>query len=347
MSGPRAVAVALLGMLAATLLAPAIAVAHAELISSTPVANASLRESPSAVTMTFSEPIDPATASVQLLDELQHPVTGVGSVHVDATALVASVDVPTLEPGVYTVSYRVTSATDGHVTAGIWAFLVDPTGSQPPPAIAAESRSPSGDALTFSTRWLSLSAALMLVGLALFWLVTARPALAHQTGSTGAPWGVIAVTALVAFAALGLYLAVAARPFLEASGVHPGQSGGDGIQLDFAAPFGTTPFAMATRPASFPLSTAIARPLRSQTAIDSRCGALWLRARRRLRARAWRAMPPLVVAFHSPPSIGCTWWRLRRGSEPCLASCCWPGGRAGSLSTRASCWATHSCDTPA
>ena len=246
MTRPRGVGVALLGLLATALLAPAIAAAHAELVSSTPAPNSSLREPPPAVSMTFSEPVDPATASVQLLDELQHPVAGIGVVKVDATGLVASVDVPTLAPGVYTVSYRVTSATDGHVTAGIWAFLVDPTGSQPPPAIAAESGSPSGDALTVSTRWLSLAAALTLVGLAIFWLVTARPALARQTDAIGAPWGVIAVMALVAFGALGLYLAVAARPFVEASGIHPGQ-GGDGIQLDFAAPFGGTPFAMAMR----------------------------------------------------------------------------------------------------
>ena len=247
MTRPRAVAAALLGVLAAALLAPAIAAAHAELVSSTPAANASLREAPTALTMTFNEPIDPATASIQLLDELQQAVAGIGAVQVDTSGLVASVDVPTLDPGVYTVSYRVTSAIDGHVTAGIWAFLIDPTGSQPPPAIAAESGSPSGDALTVGTRWLSLSAALVLVGLALFWLVTARPALARQTSSIGAPWGVIFVTALVAFAALGAYLAVAARPFVEGSGVHPGQGGGDGIQLDFAAPFGGTPFAMAMR----------------------------------------------------------------------------------------------------
>jgi len=247
MTRARRVVVPLLGMLAAALVAPAFAAAHAELVSSTPAANASLRESPAAVTMTFSEPVDPATASVQLLDEVQDAVAGVGAVKVDATGLVVSIAVPKLEPGVYTVSYRITSATDGHVTAGIWAFLVDPTGAQPPPAIAAQSGSLSGDALGTGTRWLSLSAALALLGLVTFWLFTARPALARQTASIGAPWGLIAVTALVAFVGLGIYLAVAARPFVEATGLHPGQGGGDGIQLDFAAPFGATPFAMAMR----------------------------------------------------------------------------------------------------
>lgn len=251
------VASALLGMLATALLAPGIAAAHAELVSSTPAANSSVRESPPAVMMTFSEPVDPTTASVQVLDELQHAVTGAGTVQVDASGAVASLRLPRLEPGVYTVSYRVTSATDGHVTAGIWAFLVDPTGSQPPPAIAAESGSPSGDALSVGARWLSLVAALTLVGLAIFWLVTGRPALARQTDAIGPPWGVMSITALAAFAGLGVYLAVAARPFVDAGPVHPGVGGGDGIQLDFAAPFGTTPFAMAMRLAEVGAAAAV------------------------------------------------------------------------------------------
>jgi copper transport protein len=243
----RPIPAALIAWLAVGLMTPGTAAAHAELVSSTPAANASLRESPPELSMIFSEPIDPATASVQLLDDLQHAVTGVGAAQVDASGLVASVSVPSLDPGVYTVSYRVTSATDGHVSAGIWAFLIDPTGTQPPPAIAARSSSPSGDALTVTTRWIALAAGLMLLGLAIFWAVSARPALAQQTDRTAAPWGLIAVTAAIAFAALAAYLTLAARPFVEASGGHVGHGGGGAFPLDFAAPFGSTPFATAMR----------------------------------------------------------------------------------------------------
>ena len=247
MSIRRPIGAALIAWLALGLMTPGMAAAHAELVSSTPAANASLLDSPPGLTMTFSEPIDPSTASVQLLDDLQHAVTGLGAVEVNASGLVASVSVPKLDPGVYTVSYRVTSATDGHVSAGIWAFLIDPTGTQPPPAIAAQSSSPSGDALTVSTRWIALAAGLMLLGLAIFWVVSARPALARQTDQTAAPWGLIALTAAIAFAALAAYLTLAARPFVEASGGHVGHGGGGAFPLDFAAPFGTTPFATAMR----------------------------------------------------------------------------------------------------
>jgi copper transport protein len=226
---------------------PGVALGHAQLVSSSPAANASLLEAPPALTMTFSEAVDPATTLVELLDDLQHPVAGVGAVQVDATGVVVTVDLPRLNPGVYTVSYRVTSAVDGHVSAGIWAFLVDPTGSQPPPAIATQTSSPSGDALAVAARWLALAAGLMLLGLALFWMLSARPALRQVAEPAGVPWGAIAITAAVAFAGLAAYLTLAARPFIEASAGHVGHGGGGAFPLDFAAPFGATSFAAAMR----------------------------------------------------------------------------------------------------
>ena len=205
--------------------------------------------------MTFSEPIDPSTALVQLSDDQQRAVPGIGGVKVDARGIGATVSIPLLDPGVYTVSYRVTSADDGHVSAGSWAFLVDPTGTLPPPAVEAQSSSPSGDAITVATRWLALAAGLGLLGLALFWIVSARPSLAHQTpaagqstsGSLVAPWGTIALAGAFAFGGLAAYLTIAARPFIDAGLGHVGHGGGGAWPLDFAAPFGATPFAMAMR----------------------------------------------------------------------------------------------------
>jgi len=246
----RAVAVALLlgGLLWP--LGAGIAAAHAELVYSTPAANSSLLESPDALTMTFSEAVDPATVSVRLLDDLQRPVAGLGETTADPGGTNLALSLPPLSPGVYTVSYRVTSAIDGHVSAGIWAFLVDPTGSQPPPAIPTQSSSPSAEPLIVGARWLSLAAGLLLVGLPLFWLASARPALtgadAGPSVRATAPWGAIALAGAVAFAALAIYLTLAARPFVEAAEGHPGHGGG-AIPLDFAAPFGSTPFAMAMR----------------------------------------------------------------------------------------------------
>lgn len=243
-----AVAVVIAG--ATSLLAASHATAHAELVSTNPAANTSLLESPPSLSMTFTEAVDPATASVQLLDDLQRPVVGLGAVVVDASGLIVTVSVPSLQPGVYTVSYRVTSAVDGHVSAGIWAFLVDPTGSQPPPAVPTQSSSPSADLLTILARWLALAASLVLLGIPVFWLVSARPALAAGGADApqrlAAPWGAIALVGAIAFASLAAYLTLAAQPFVESGGGHPGHAAG-AFPLDFAAPFGATSFATAMR----------------------------------------------------------------------------------------------------
>jgi copper transport protein len=315
--------------LAATLLVSGMVLAHAELVSTTPAANASLLESPATVSMTFSEPIDPATASVQLLDELRQTLPGIGAVRLDATRLVASVDLPTLNPGVYTVSYRVTSATDGHVSAGVWAFLVDPTGSRPPPAAAAQSSSPSGDALTVAVRWVALAAALMLLGLAAFWLVSARRALAAAGEATTAPWGMIATTAAVALSAHWAYLTIAARPFVEASAGHPGLSGGSEFPLDFAAPFGATPFADAMRVTEIGLGAAVllaTARLLSPSAVrrgDDRL-ALWMVGGAGAIALAGSSLAGHAAARGGLPFAGIDWLHL-------LAVAAWVGTLPGLL----------------
>ena len=226
---------------------PGLALGHAELVSSNPIANASLLDSPPALVMVFSEAVDPATASVELVDDLQRPVAGVGAVQLDGAGRVLTVRLPALDPAVYTVSYQVTSAVDGHVSTGTWAFLVDPTGTRPAPAIPTQSSSPSGDPLTVGARWLALAGGLVLLGLPIFWILSARPALTRANEATAAPWGATAITAAVAFAGLAAYLTLAARPFIDAGAGHVGHGGGGALPLDFAAPFGATSFATAMR----------------------------------------------------------------------------------------------------
>jgi copper transport protein len=285
----RGAATALLIAIAIGLVVPGRAAGHAQLVFSTPPANASLLASPRFLSMTFSEAVDSATASVRLLDDLQQPVAGIEGVRLDATGSIASVGLPPLEPGLYTVSYRVTSAIDGHVSTGTWAFLVDPTGTLPPPTLAAQSTSPSDDGLSVSARWLALAAGLALLGLVLFWIVSARPALREAAaGGADAPWGAIAFIAAIAFGGLAAYLTLAARPFVEGFGGHVGHGGGGALPLDFAAPFGATSFANAMRLAEVAIGMAFvlatgryfsldeARRRRVEAARDRDPAILWL-----------------------------------------------------------------------
>ena len=225
---------------------------HAELLSADPAANASITASPPQLVLTFTEAIDPGNSSVSLLSPDGRPVAGMGALRVNDAATVASVSVPSLQPGVYTVTYRVTSATDGHVTTGQYAFLVDPTRTQPGPIGSATSASPSAEPTTVLARWAALVLLLVLFGMALFWLASARPAMAvMRQGAQAArdlpaaePWGAITLIASGAFLALAIFLTLAAAaigPSGQGRPIH------GGLPLDFAAPFGWTPFAIAMR----------------------------------------------------------------------------------------------------
>ena len=228
-----------------------VALGHAELASSVPAANASVTASPPQLVLTFTEAIDPANSSLTLLGPDGRPVAGTGGLRVNGAATIATETVPALAPGIYTVNYQVTSAADGHVTAGQYAFLLDPTGTQPGPIGTAASASPSIEPTTIAARWAALVLLLVLFGTALFWLASARPALAAASGgrepsrSPGTKlWTAITVIALGAFAALGLFLTLSAGAIGPEAQSLPGHQG---VPLDFAAPFGWTPFAIAMR----------------------------------------------------------------------------------------------------
>jgi copper transport protein len=241
---PARIAALLFALLVLTSLLPAGAAAHSELVSSDPAANATLPVAPDRLTMTFSEAIDAPSATVTLLTTQQVVVPRVGEPSVDAAGTTATVRLPTLKPGTYTVSYQVTSAVDGHITSGIFAFLIDPSGTQPPPAAQSTSTSLSSGLDVVAARWLALVAALALAGIVIFWLFSARPALAAKGASeVAAPWGPIGVAAAASLLGLVLYLTLAARPIVATG--HLAHSGS--FPLDFAAPFGWTPFAIAMR----------------------------------------------------------------------------------------------------
>jgi copper transport protein len=229
-----------------------LALGHAELATSVPAANASITSSPPELVLTFTEAIDPANCSLTLLGPDGRPVAGVGAPRVNPAATTATVEVPALNPGTYTVSYRVTSATDGHVTSGQYAFLLDPTGIQQGPIATATSASPSIEPASIVARWAALVLLLVLFGTALFWLASARPALGALRSNRGAadrlvataPWEAIAILAFAAFVALAAFLTLAAGAIGLGAHHHPDN---EGIPLDFAAPFGWTPFAIAMR----------------------------------------------------------------------------------------------------
>jgi copper transport protein len=231
-----------LTVLACLLAAPAPLLAHAELVSADPLPSASLVDSPERVAITFSEPIDPGNALLELLDAQLRTLDRIGPVKVDQNGTRALADLPPLEPGVYTVSYQVVSTVDGHATRGSFAFIIDPTGAEAPPTSAPTSSSPSADAWAVAARWLALIAALVGLGTLLIWWHAGRATL--EAMAPGAdrrpPWRLVIASAALIVVGLALYLALSARSFAN-------EDGGTGLPLDVAAPFGWTPFAIAMR----------------------------------------------------------------------------------------------------
>lgn len=221
------------------LLLPALPVqGHAELRSSTPVANSSLLEAPSELILAFTETIDPGTASVTLIDAALREIPGLGAPVVNAAGDEVRASAPPLEPGVYTVEWGVVSALDGHQTSGLFAFAIDPTGANPLPSRPSESSAPTADAAAVAARWVALGGGVMLLGVALFWLLSAGPALRSIPGAPRTPFGMLAAAAAITLVGTALYVTLAARGLEVRAG---------GLPFDPAAPFGATPFATAVR----------------------------------------------------------------------------------------------------
>ena len=117
-------------LLAIAMLVPAIffmhanqAFAHASLVKAEPARRAVLSTAPSQVRLWFNEEIEPAYASLSLLDEEKKSVTdNKVKVHPeDAKSIL--LELPEIQPGRYTVKFRVLSV-DGHVVDSDYNFTV-------------------------------------------------------------------------------------------------------------------------------------------------------------------------------------------------------------------------------
>jgi len=101
----------------------AAAFAHAHLVRATPAEGGTVKAAPAEVTLKFSERLEPAFTSAVIRDAAGKQVDKADA-HVDkADRTMVRVSVPSLEPGVYTVEWRVMSA-DTHKVNGNFTFRV-------------------------------------------------------------------------------------------------------------------------------------------------------------------------------------------------------------------------------
>jgi copper transport protein len=203
-----AAALACLALALLLLIAPA-AGAHALLRSSDPAGGASLDKAPAPVTLTFTEPPDLSLSSVHVLDSDGHAVERGKARGVAGRPLQLEVPVGQLGDGTYTVSWRVVSRTDGHVTAGSFAFGVGvaaPAGTAGGSGQAAAPSTPPASPLSVAGRWALDWGLILLVGAAAIGLVVFRGR-AERVASLSRP---LMLGAFV-LAAAGLVISVAAE----------------------------------------------------------------------------------------------------------------------------------------
>ncbi|MGZ5327986.1 MAG: copper resistance CopC/CopD family protein [Actinomycetota bacterium] len=182
------------------------ALAHAGLESSDPADGSVLDTPPDQVLLTFSEPPDLTLSTLGMLDatgaevQMHDPevVPGEGSRQVALTPMAA------LGEGVYTVTFRVVSRTDGHLTAGSIAFGVGQVTGEVVPAASAPTEDPWPSALSVIGKTLLYGGLILIFGAA----VVGMGAFAGEVPGRRVLLPLAGVTALVG---AGLMLVAEAR----------------------------------------------------------------------------------------------------------------------------------------
>jgi copper resistance protein C len=108
---------------ALSLFAMTAAFAHAHLVRATPAEGGAVKAAPAEVTLKFNERLEPAFSSAVIRDGAGKQVDKADA-HVDkADRTTVRVSLPPLDPGVYTVEWRVMSS-DSHKVNGNFTFRV-------------------------------------------------------------------------------------------------------------------------------------------------------------------------------------------------------------------------------
>ncbi len=175
------------------------AAAHALLASSVPADGARLEQPPTEVVLTFTEAPDPRLAVVRLLDSAGARLEIGRHEAVPGQPMQLRASLGPLAKGNYTITWRNTSAVDGHTTVGSVAFGVGvaveaTSGSSPPTGV----QSPSPAAL--GGRWLFYVGAALLLGAAVVGAgMAARPA-ALSVLALNMAWGAMFIGLALTFA---------------------------------------------------------------------------------------------------------------------------------------------------
>ena len=175
--------------------------AHALVQSSTPANGDVLEAPPQAVLITFTEPPDRGLSQIQVFDATGAEVTTQPVEGVPGQPRAVRAPLPELPEGTYTVSWRVLSTVDGHITTGSFAFGV----GQAPEPVAQSSGTVEADqrpsALSVGSRWA------FYWGLALLFAGALARIVVFRSSTIPKPWMLWTAWGLAALGLLGMFWA--------------------------------------------------------------------------------------------------------------------------------------------
>ncbi len=200
-------AAVLLGVAIPLLTAPAAALAHAELIRSSPAADASLETAPQKLVLSFSQPVVPDRTEITLVDDTGKTIASVGqglTPTASADAATVSTALPPLGKGLYKVIWRSLSKDDYHSVGDQFVFGV----GLPVPGAARViplPPEPRPRAVETLLRWVSFLGGALLAGAALLAAVLRRRDDPDNAVRAWRPARIGAAVAIVAAVAQLLY----------------------------------------------------------------------------------------------------------------------------------------------
>jgi copper transport protein len=200
-------------VVAAALLLPAVASAHAVLVHTDPSASGVVDVSPSHVALTYSEAVEPRFAIVSVTNASGQQQTS-GSPNrspVDPNQL----DVPLhhLAEGWYLVYWRVISV-DGHPVRGAFTFAVGPNPGPAPQFVIPSISETAATPLLLTLRWIVFLSIMTAIGLLVFRAIIARPVVRRAPGSSLRAVSVtFVVSTVVALVATPVYVLASTAKF--------------------------------------------------------------------------------------------------------------------------------------
>ena len=150
--------------------------AHANLLQSVPEANAQLERSPVQIELFFSEPIEDAFSTIEVLNGAGERVDNDDAQVDTADPTHMTVSLRSLPDGIYLVSWRNLSSIDSHIVAGVFPFAVGDVDAAALAEAAEASRQIKVSPGEIADRWLTFLAMMTLVGSSLFILLVWQPA---------------------------------------------------------------------------------------------------------------------------------------------------------------------------